>query len=416
MRFSNSLYAAVLILVLSIMVGSYVDLKNDEMHANHLEINTGLERMVRLNQELASMLMISVLEQNALRAASYDTVNEDLEVTIKTVGDLTRHQNLSQEMSALNEDHNKLHLVEEEVLALMRLDRWDEARQRLLDDSYVLAKKMYEINSETAVGALTGELDTNARRFGKIRMAALAVRIGALLWLLWVGAMFSRRLRNELVEQSRLRDEIAASNQVLEDKVLQRTAELEAANCRLEALSMTDGLTGLANRRKFDAAWEAEWHRASRQGLPLAVAMMDVDQFKAYNDHYGHQVGDECLKKLAQILNATVQRSGELAARYGGEEFVVILPGLSELEAFADVERIRKAVQAQGIPHAKGTVAEVVTISIGVVSRVPRQGERVSSLIEEADAAMYQAKRQGRNRVVLAASPALSASVMNESA
>lgn len=402
MRSTKTIYVAVATLVLTMGVGTYVDIANDAMHARHLEINTGLERMVRLNQELASMLVISVLEQNTLRTASYDTVNADLEVTIKSVGLLTRQQNLSEEISALAEDHRALHVTEEAALKHMRQDRWQEARQMLFADSYVLAKKIYEINSEAAVGALTGELARTAERFDQLRLAAQAMRIAALLVLLWVGVMFSRRLRAEVALQAHLREQIAASNLALEEKVQMRTAELEAANRQLEALSATDGLTGLANRRKFDLEWEMEWQRALRQGLPLAVAMVDVDQFKAYNDHYGHQMGDLCLKIVAQALGSSVQRSGEMAARYGGEEFVVILPGLDGAQAHAAMERVRATLQAQDLPHAKADVAGVVTISVGVASRVPRADESSASLVQEADAAMYQAKHQGRNQVVLA--------------
>lgn len=402
MRSTTSMYVAVATLVLTMGVGSYVDIQDDVLHARHLEISTGLERMVRLNQELTSMLMISVLEQNTLRTASYDTVNADLEATLKTVGGLTQSQNLSEEVSALSEDHRKLHVTEEAVLKLMRQEHWREARDMLFDDSYVLAKKIYEINTETAVGALTGDLAHTDEYFDRLRLVAQAMRIAALMLLLWVGAMFSRRLRQDVAEQARLREAIAASNLVLEDSVLKRTVELEAANRQLQALSATDGLTGLANRRKFDQEWEAEWQRASRQGLPLAIAMLDVDQFKAYNDHYGHQAGDVCLKMLAQTLSNAVQRSGELVARYGGEEFVVILPGQGGPEAYAAMERIRAAVQALGLPHAKAKVAGVVTISIGVASCVPQQGQSSASLVQAADAAMYQAKNQGRNKVVLA--------------
>jgi len=399
MRSTRSIYVAVAILVLTMGAGSYVDIENDAMHARHLEIRTAMERMGRLNQELTTMLLISVLEQNTLRTASYDTLDAELEVTIRTVGHLTRQLTLSDDISTLSADRDKLHVTEEAALRLMRLDRWPEARKLLFADSYVLARKIYEINSEAVVGALTGELAMTVEHFDRIRQATQVMRIGALLLLLWVGSMFSRRLRKELAEQARLREEITASNLVLEDRVLKRTAELEAANRQLEALSATDGLTGLANRRKFDLEWETEWQRASRQGVPLAIAMVDVDQFKAYNDHYGHQTGDVCLKIVAQTLASTVQRSGELVARYGGEEFVVILPGLGVAEAYTAMERIRRAVQALGLPHAKATVAGVVTISVGVASCVPRVGESSSSLVQAADAAMYKAKRAGRNRV-----------------
>lgn len=402
MRSTTNMYLAVAILVLAMGVGSYVDMENDALHARHLEINTGLERMVRLNQELTSMLVISVLEQNTLRTASYDTVNADLEATIKSVGILTRQQNLSEEILALSDDHRKLHMTEEAALQLMRQDRWPEARHKLFDDGYVLAKKLYEINSDTAVGALTGELARTNAHFERLRLMAQAMRIAALMLLLWVGVVFSRRLRAENLEQARLQAAIAASNQELEEKVRLRTAELEAANQQLQALSATDGLTGLANRRAFDQQWAEEWQRASRQGVPLAVAMLDVDQFKRYNDHYGHQAGDVCLRILAQTMANTVQRSGELVARYGGEEFVIILPGLGGAEAFAAMERIRVAVQELGLPHAKATVAGVVTISIGVASCVPQHGQDAASLVQAADAALYQAKHQGRNKVMLA--------------
>ena len=405
MRSDRSIYAAVLTLVLTMVVGAYVDIESDAMHARHLKVSKGLDRMVRLNQELSNMLIIAVLEQNTLRTASFDTLHADLESTIQTVGALTRSQSLAQEISALSEDHRQLHVVEGAALQLMRADRWQEARRMLFDETYVLARKIYEINSESAVSALTGALAASDERFNRFRMAASAMRIGALVVLLWAGAMFSRRLRTELAEQSRLQDEITAANLALEEKVLQRTAELEAANRQLQALSATDGLTGLANRRKFDQEWEQEWFRAVRQSLPLAVAMVDVDQFKAYNDHYGHQSGDVCLKLVAQTLSHSVQRSGELAARYGGEEFVVILPGLNAAEAAAAMERVRDAVQALGLPHARAAVAGVVTISAGVAACVPQPGDDPARLVQAADTAMYRAKASGRNRVEVA--PAL---------
>ncbi|MBF0528101.1 MAG: diguanylate cyclase, partial [Deltaproteobacteria bacterium] len=190
--------------------------------------------------------------------------------------------------------------------------------------------------------------------------------------------------------------------QSLERKVAERTSELSAANCKLQQLSECDGLTGLANRRKLDMTLEIEWRRAVRQERPMSIAILDIDKFKAYNDHYGHQAGDDCLHRVASVLNATVRRSGELAARYGGEEFVVILPGLGGTEACEMAQRIRAAVENQAIPHAGSPVIGVVTVSIGVVSQVPGQKDNLHGLLKRADAALYQAKEQGRNLVVLA--------------
>lgn len=237
MRFLNSvkaLYMAVGILFLTMALGSYVDIKNEEMHTRHLELNTRLERMVRLNQELTGMLLIAALEQSTLHTASYDTLNNDLTTTIQTVVSLTENQNLSQEISALSEGRKKLQQIEEQAMKLMRDDRWHDARDLLSDDAYVFARKTYEIDSETAVGAVTGQLAETAQRFSRIRMASLSMRMAALVLLVWVGVMFSRRTRADLAEQIRLREELAVANEVLEERVQERTSELSKANQMLE--------------------------------------------------------------------------------------------------------------------------------------------------------------------------------------
>jgi diguanylate cyclase (GGDEF)-like protein len=188
----------------------------------------------------------------------------------------------------------------------------------------------------------------------------------------------------------------------LHQERLSMVSELESANRQLEALSETDGLTGLFNRRKFDRVWADEWLRASRHGAPLAIAMIDVDHFKAYNDHYGHQAGDACLRRVADAIASCVNRAGELAARYGGEEFVVLLPGLNPAEALGVLEDIRRAVGALNEPHASLPQGPgFVSISAGVVSRPPDQTGDPSGVLQQADACLYQAKRQGRNQVVL---------------
>lgn len=399
MRFLRSIHVAVVVLLLTIVVSFYVDGRNDQMHRQHLEVSTRLERMLRLNQQLTSMLTIAVLEQNPLRASTYDTVNAELDRTIREVSSQTQGLALSSEVAALNEHQTELRQIEQQAIALVRADAWAAARQLLFDDRYLMARKIYEIDTDSAVSALSQELTEVATRFEQWRHTMLVLRLGALGLLLWVGGTYSRRLQQELDEQVRLRGEITLANQGLETKVQQRTAELQAANQQLEIASNTDGLTGLSNRHKFDQVWAQEWQRAVRQGLPLAVVMIDVDHFKTYNDHFGHPAGDECLRRLAAVLARSVRRAGELAARYGGEEFVVVLPGVDENGALQEAERIRTEVFQLGIPHGGSSAAPVVTVSLGVAARVPQRAEGLYQLLQEADDALYQAKNSGRNRV-----------------
>lgn len=402
MRFLRSIHVAVVVLLLTIAVSFYVDGRNDQIHRQHLEVSTRLERMLRLNHQLTDMLTIAVLEQNPLRASTYNTVNNELNQTILEVSQLTRSLALSQEIVALNADQSELRQLEQRAIGWMQADAWAPARELLFDDDYLMARKIYEIDTETAVGALSQELSEVARQFERWRHIMLVLRLGALGLLLWVGGAYSRRLQQELDEQVRLRGEITLANQGLEAKVAERTAELQAANQQLEVLSNTDGLTGLSNRHKFDQVWAQEWQRAVRQGLPLAVVMIDVDHFKLYNDQFGHPAGDECLRRVAAVLAHSVRRAGELAARYGGEEFVVVLPGLDADGALQEAERIRTEVSALGIPHTGSSAGAVVTVSLGVASRVPQREEGLYLLLQEADDALYQAKHGGRNRVGLA--------------
>ena len=167
--------------------------------------------------------------------------------------------------------------------------------------------------------------------------------------------------------------------------------DLEEANARLQRLSMLDGLTGIANRRRFDEALDVEWRRALRSGAPLSLLMIDIDAFKPYNDAHGHQAGDDCLCRVGAILSESLHRAGDLVARYGGEEFVVLLPETDREHAARIAEMLRERVAA-GAP---------VTISVGVSTLVPELGGAAFVLIAEADAALYEAKRSGRNRVVV---------------
>lgn len=187
----------------------------------------------------------------------------------------------------------------------------------------------------------------------------------------------------------------------LEDKVNDRTRALEASNRRLAELSATDSLTGVANRRHFDATLALEWSRARRHGEALALCMLDVDQFKSYNDQYGHQAGDDALRQVAGVISRHVRRSTDLVARYGGEEFAFISPGIDEAQALAIAQSVCTALHACAVPHDRSPFG-VLTASIGVAVIVPGEHDSPEDLVRRADEALYKAKRCGRNQVVLA--------------
>jgi diguanylate cyclase (GGDEF)-like protein len=186
----------------------------------------------------------------------------------------------------------------------------------------------------------------------------------------------------------------------LEQRVAERTAQLEDANRKLATLSITDGLTGLANRRHFDEVLRAECARAGRLRQPLAVIMLDVDHFKKFNDRYGHQAGDACLIRVAQALAAGTRRASDLTARYGGEEFSIVLPATCADEARDIGEALRCSIEALGIAHA-GARAGQVTISVGIAIQPAQEAGDPDALMRLADAALYRAKDAGRNCVVL---------------
>jgi len=170
----------------------------------------------------------------------------------------------------------------------------------------------------------------------------------------------------------------------------------------LFAISTLDGLTGIPNRRHFDSAIAKEWNRASRTGTPVSLIMCDIDYFKAYNDNYGHQKGDNCLIRVALLLQEHARREGDMAARYGGEEFVILLPATSLENAREIAEQMRLAIEELSISHRFSSPENIVTGSFGVATVIPKPDQQPGILISRADKALYQAKLQGRNRVVTA--------------
>lgn len=191
--------------------------------------------------------------------------------------------------------------------------------------------------------------------------------------------------------------------QKMQQQLEQANIELESRNKELQLLSCLDGLTGIANRRKFDEIIENEWRRAQRKedAIQISLILIDVDNFKLYNDHYGHIQGDDCLKQVAWALSKSLNRASDYIARYGGEEFVAVLVDTPQDGAMIIAEKMRQAVQALVIPHNKSQASKVVTCSFGVASSSPKD-TTPEQLIEAADKALYRAKGAGRDQIVAA--------------
>lgn len=198
------------------------------------------------------------------------------------------------------------------------------------------------------------------------------------------------------------RDEAYRELKILQEQLTESHRKLEESNTILQRLSTMDGLTGLANRRHFDETLQSEWRIGMRDQTVLSVIMIDIDYFKKYNDGYGHQGGDDCLKGVAKILGETVHRAGDFVARYGGEEFVVILRHTDAQGAAVLAEKMRANVEAQRIPHAYSAVADHVSISLGIAAMVPDNSASPADLLARADEALYKAKEAGRNRYAVA--------------
>jgi diguanylate cyclase (GGDEF)-like protein len=225
----------------------------------------------------------------------------------------------------------------------------------------------------------------------------------AVLTLALLGyAAYLMRVQGLKVRERRLMAQVAERTLQLERanaKLEEQARRLAEANSLLEGLSYEDALTGVPNRRRFERVLDAEWRRAARAGQPLGVILADIDHFKAYNDTYGHQAGDACLRRVAKILAGTLGRAGDSVARYGGEEFVAVLAGAEGEPLRSVAEAMRQRVQAAGMVHERSPAYGVVTISLGVACVIPDEAVSQEDLLGGADAALYRAKQGGRNRV-----------------
>ena len=251
-----------------------------------------------------------------------------------------------------------------------------------------------------ALGALFGVILSGwlARPLNEINRRAERIAGGE-----WVGDVECRSAIREYAQLQQSFNAMAASLREafsgLESRVSERTRALELANDELERIATLDGLTHIANRRRFDLVLQQEWRRCLRERIPMSLLMLDVDDFKAYNDEYGHQAGDDVLIRIAAVCNAAMKRSTDTAARYGGEEFAVILAHTDAEGAMRVAEAIAQGVRDLGITHRRATAAPIVTVSIGIATMMPDVRESAGGLVGAADHALYAAKRAGRNRI-----------------
>ena len=205
-----------------------------------------------------------------------------------------------------------------------------------------------------------------------------------------------RQLHQVMADQI---DYLVKSNQLLEARVMERTRELEIVNQRLEMLSRMDGVLGISNRAYFDDRIKTEWRLARRNKQPISLLMIDVDYLKLYNDTYGHLEGDNCLRSVARAAREGLFRPTDLVARFGGEELVVLLPNTTLDGARLVAERIKSQVDGYAIPHAASSVSKKVSVSIGLATLEPVQGGDALALLLQAENALCQAKKRGRNLI-----------------
>jgi diguanylate cyclase (GGDEF)-like protein len=213
-------------------------------------------------------------------------------------------------------------------------------------------------------------------------------------------ADYTQKVRQEVAQTTlQLQEELASCKRQL---VLSQQAEHQTRkkNLELNRISRLDGLTQIANRRHFDEQLQFEWRRLTRSQKPLSLVLCDVDYFKRYNDTYGHQMGDFCLKQVAQAMRKTARRAGDFVARYGGEEFVFLLPNTDADAAIEFAERLQASIQKMQLPHRDSAVSSMVTLSMGICTLIPGKTTSPDALFVAADKALYEAKNMGRDRIV----------------
>lgn len=300
-----------------------------------------------------------------------------------TLKERNNFEKLKKKLDAANENNNDLELLLETIT-----DSSTKVENELHLQNKEMSKYIEQVNlvTKAAIAVENGTFQPHCLDEVVIRVDPLGI----------LARVFQRMVHNLKTREKQL----AEYNANLEKKVKKRTEQLEIVNQELERLVNKDGLTKVANRRYFDQQLQQEWLRLKREKQPLSLILIDVDFFKFYNDYYGHQAGDDCLIQVAQAIKKAVHRSADLVARYGGEEFVVILPNTDKLGVITVSEHIQQEIHKLSIPHEKSEVSNCVSVSLGIASIIPTQNSSPEKLILFADQALYQAKKEGRDRYI----------------
>ena len=302
-------------------------------------------------------------------------------------------------------------LLEDMNCNIIKATSGNEALSLMLDYDFALA--LLDVQMPEMDGFETAELmrsNVRTRYIPIIFVTAISKEQKCIFKGYEVGAVdYLFKPIEPIMLQSKVRVFIELHNQkkVVEEQSkllklrVQELLELRESNCKLESLSICDGLTGISNRRRFDEYLEISFKDSMRSGKPLSLIMADIDFFKAYNDNYGHPKGDECLIKVARTMVSSLKRPMDLVTRYGGEEFAVVLPDTDINGAIIVAEEIRKSIEALEIKHERSDVAPYISLSLGVSSIIPNHSDSLEELINQADKALYKAKASGRNIVIL---------------
>lgn len=368
------------------LVGITLDISEQKQIESELKLQASQERLVReIAQRIRSLLDLdNILEQTVILVREFIAADRTiiLRCTPDISGKVVQEACVEGYPTMLGWSLRDPWTVQEKFLAQYRRGRGlavENIYQQGLTESQLLFLEYFKIQAEIIVPLLQGQT----------------------LWGLLIAHQCShpRPWRNsDLQLLQTLATQVGIA--IHQAKLHQR---LTLMNQQLKRMAYLDGLTQVANRRRFEHHLEQEWRRMTRQGTPLAIILADIDCFKEFNDLYGHQAGDHCLRLVARILGRAAKRSGDLVARYGGEEFAIILPGTDLKGAETVAENIRQSVRNRRITHlGQHTIDGILTLSLGVASCIPGLATDPASLLKQADGALYIAKRSGRDQVRLA--------------